>query len=613
MAITAITVSKCFSYINDVQRRKLKINITSDSPADLKKKKVSVYYDKTSLLIAESQYDEAIPSEFELPIDINLDEFISIVRHMGFSSYRLRVEENFSDGTVGVIFFSDIQFMDIYPEITNVLVSKTKDGVAEFVVTVKYYSPGVLIDIKNEKYNKTFTFKEYQYDADKEVWVSSMSILIDFGECHEKLKFTAVGNYKGDMLPCNSDWSTCVDVNGYIEGVCMITNWQRGTNVFWDSPANDSIRDLQRTKKSGHLLVTYYAQVTTTRTNSLMTRLETAQGALHPPMTIHSLQASDNKDVSTTSIDGTDDFVAVWAGNFSGHYQIYVRKFTANQNSIGSPQIQEIAISGNDGDYVCPRIIYNPASNLLLATWVSVIEKKIQGVYLDPNTLEKMSYDFDISLNIYSGYINRQIDLGVTKVENIVLMNHGDQVIVSYLERLGELRFMSIGKPVGGTPPVHSSTQYSQAGMGKFHAVLDAKSNNIMLVYVLGMDIYGTKLKMFAADEAEVYDAIKINSISSGQPSFPYINQVSNSQNKSEFHVAWSSATMGAFFNRFDDNFFAIDAETRVNETGLNTMFPKLAASDNQIAMLFQANRLNAIPLSGTGIISYITDHASNP
>lgn len=63
---------------------------------------------------------------------------------------------------------------------------------------------------------------------------------------------------------------------------------------------------------------------------------------------------------------------------------------------------------------------------------------------------------------------------------------------------------------------------------------------------------------------------------------------------------------MGAFFNRFETNFFAIDAETRVNEQGTGNMYPKLVASDNQIAMLFQATKFNTVALKGQGILSYV-------
>ncbi|CAI0716929.1 Uncharacterised protein [Serratia entomophila] len=608
MAITEIKVSECFSYIEDAGKRRFEIKIFSASSNDLKDKGVSVYYDETDLLLAATGIEKNLQPAFELALDQNVEEFMSIVRKEGFKTYRIRVEENIADGTIGEVFFNDIQFLDVEPEITNIIIDDDDEqGTANVQVLVKYYSPGVSLSLTNEKYDKEFEFSDFEYDEVLEVWKSEILVDKSFGKCNEKLKFSINGEYLGVDLPCTSEWSTHIELDETLNGVCMNTNWQPGFNIFWDDVSNDSIRDLQVTSKSGYMLATYYAPQASTRNYTLMTRMQTPAGALRQPLSICNLQGGINKDANTTTIDGTDNFVAVWAGNFSGRFKIYGRPFTAGQNGITSTEFQEIDLSGGNGDYTCPRIIYNPTSKLLLATWVSVAEKKIQGVFLDPNTLEKMSYDFDISTNIHTGYNSAGIDLGTTTVENIVLMNHGEKIVIAYLEKVGELKFLSIGKPVGGTPPVNPMTQYSQAQMGKFHAALDPQTNNIMLVYVLGQDIYGAKLKVFAKEGAEVYAANKLNSISSGNPSFPYINKAVTAQENYEFHVAWSSASLGAFFNRFDENFFSIDAETQVNGASNNSsMYPKLAASDNQLAMLFQATRYDSIALKGQGILSYV-------
>ncbi|BEM58647.1 hypothetical protein SME22J_25080 [Serratia marcescens] len=606
MAITEIKVSECFSYIEDAGKRRFEIKIFSASSNDLKDKGVSVYYDETDLLLATTGIEKNLQPAFELALDQNVEEFMSIVRKEGFKTYRIRVEEDIAGGAKGEIFFSDIQFLDVEPEITNIIIDD-EQGTANVQILVKYFSPDVSLSLINEKYDKEFEFSDFEYDEALEVWKSEILVDKSFGKCNENLKFSIIGEYLGTALPCISEWSTHIELDETLNGVCMNTSWQPGFNIFWDDVANDSIRDLQVTSKSGHMLATYYAPVSSTGNYTLMTRMQTATGALRPPLSICTLQARINKDANTTAIDGTDNFVAVWAGNFSGRFKIYGRPFTAGQNGITSTEIQEIDLSGGNGDYTCPRIIYNPTSKLLLATWVSVAEKKIQGVFLDPNTLEKMSYDFDISTTIHTGYNNASIDLGTTTTENIVLMNHGDKFVIAYLEKLGELKFLSIGKPVGGTPPVNLMTQYSQAQMGKFHAALDPQTNNIMLVYVFGQDIYGAKLKVFAKEGEEVYAANKLNSISSGSPSFPYINKVVTSQETYEFHVAWSSTSLGAFYNRFDENFFSIDAETRVNDaSGNSSMYPKLVASDNQLAMLFQATRYNSTPLQREGILSYV-------
>lgn len=607
MAITDVRVSECFSYINDVDKRKFKVEIISELASDLRNKGVSVYYGDTSLLLAKTGVVALLQPSFELAIDTNVEAFLKIVSKEGFKAYQIKVDVNLSNGTTEGSFYSNIQFMDIEPNIYDYIITdNVGSDLANVEVLVKYYSPGVSLSLINEKHNKRYPFVDFEYDETLEVWRSQVVVDKSIGKCHEELSFSIIGEYIGEELPCTSEWSARIDLDETLNGVCMNTNWQKNLNIFWDDVSNDSLRDLQMTKKTGYLLATFYAPVATTTNYSLMTRMQTERGALLPPVSICAIQARINKDANTTAIDGTDDFVAVWAGNSTGKFKIYVRKLKATSTGIEPYKLQEIDISGANGDYTCPRIIYNPVSKLLLATWVSTVEKKIQGVFLDPDSLEKMSYDFDISTDIYAGYNNSNLELGTATTENIVLMNHGDKVVIGYLEKVGELKFLSIGKPSGGTPPISVMAPYSRAQMGKFHAVLDELTNSIMLVYVLGQDIYGDKIRVFAYEGAETYAATKLSSTSIGSPSFPYINKAATAQEDYEFHVAWTSSSLGAYFNRFDTNFFAIDAELRVNEQGAGNMYPKLIASDSEIAMLFQATRFNTVALKGQGILSYV-------
>lgn len=607
MAITDIRVSECYSYIKSTNKTYLEIKISTESTSDLINKGVSVYYRDTQLLLAKTRIVNHLQPSFELAIDTNIEVFLAIVNREGFKSYGIRVEVNLPGGAVDGVFDSNIQFLDIEPKIYDYVISdNTGDDLASIEMLVKYYSAGVALALVNEKYAKRYPFENFEYDDVLEVWKSKLIVDKRFGECHEELFFSILGKYVGEDLPCKPEWSVRIDLDETLKGVCMNTNWQKNLNIFWDDTNNDSIRDLQMTKKSGHLLATFYAPVASTTNNSLMTRMQTAQGALLPPVPICVIPARINKDANTTAIDDTDDFVAVWAGNASGRFKIYVRKFTATPGGIQSSFLQEIDISGANGDYTCPRIIYNPVSQLLLATWVSTTEKKIQGVFLDPKSLEKMSYDFDISTIIYTGYNNASLELGTATTENIVLMNHREKVVIGFLEKAGELAFLSIAKPLAGIPPISTMTKYSQASMGKFHAVLDEIKNSIMLVYVRGQDIYGDIIRVFTSAGAGVYAATKLNSISSGSPSFPYINKAQTPQGNQEFHVAWTSTVMGAFFNRFDANFYMIDAETRVNDLGAGNMYPKLVASNNEIALLFQATKFNTVALKGVGILSYV-------
>jgi hypothetical protein len=177
MAITDIAVSKCFSYINDVDKRRFEIKISSESASDLKNKGVSVYYGDTPLLLAKTGVVPVLQPSFELEIDTNVGELLAIVSKEGFKSYPIRVEVNLPVGTLGESFDSNIQFMDIEPKIYDYIITdNVGSDLASVEVLVKYYSPGVSLSLINEKHNKRYPF---EYDEVLEVWKSKNLILVN--------------------------------------------------------------------------------------------------------------------------------------------------------------------------------------------------------------------------------------------------------------------------------------------------------------------------------------------------------------------------------------------------------------------------------------------------
>ncbi|MCP1477725.1 hypothetical protein J2Y88_000036 [Pseudomonas chlororaphis] len=400
----------------------------------------------------------------------------------------------------------------------------------------------------------------------------------------------------------------------------MNTKWLNGLNIFYDDSSNESLRGVLKTDVSGHLVGTYQGPKASGYT-TLYGRLETKNGTLRPSYLLPAFTQRTQKDVDTTPIQGSDDFVAVWASNDPGAFRIFARKYSVSERQgIGAP-FTETLISGSNGDYVCPRVIYNPANCQLFACWIGVTERQLQGIWLDKDTLEPTSYPVMITSAVYPTLFNPGADLDTSTYENIVLMNHGDGVIVSVQETLSKINFLRVGSPTSGKSPVNLMTSYSQTGMGKFHATFDTVHNNIMLVYIgTSAYVYGDRVRVFGkADqsEAEQYQSdqelqalspVRLNNnvYASSQP---YISAMPDACGVIDFLVTWSTGYTGIFFNRFDDAFIPLAAETSINPNDSGNTFPKAVASDNQIAVLLQATRFNGNALGAQGILAYVSNY----
>ncbi|AMS16974.1 hypothetical protein A3218_22705 [Pseudomonas chlororaphis] len=400
----------------------------------------------------------------------------------------------------------------------------------------------------------------------------------------------------------------------------MNTKWLNGLNIFYDDSSNESLRGVLKTDVSGHLVGTYQGPKASGYT-TLYGRLETKNGTLRPSYLLPAFTQRTQKDVDTTPIQGSDDFVAVWASNDPGAFRIFARKYSVSERQgIGAP-FTETLISGSNGDYVCPRVIYNPANCQLFACWIGVTERQLQGIWLDKDTLEPTSYPVMITSAVYPTLFNPGADLDTSTYENIVLMNHGDGVIVGVQETLSKINFLRVGSPTSGKSPVNLMTSYSQTGMGKFHATFDTAHNNIMLVYIgTSAYVYGDRVRVFGkADqsEAEQYQSdqelqalspVRLNNnvYASSQP---YISAMPATCGVIDFLVTWSTGYTGIFFNRFDDAFIPLAAETSINPNDSGNTFPKAVASDNQIAVLLQATRFNGNALGAQGILAYVSNY----
>ncbi|WP_333678123.1 hypothetical protein [Dyella sp.] len=402
----------------------------------------------------------------------------------------------------------------------------------------------------------------------------------------------------------------------------MNTNWQDGLNILFDGPYNESPRAALCTAVSGQLIGAYTGYDGTVWT--LYTRMQTTNGALRPPYLMPAFTRNNQKDIDLTAIDGTNEMVAVWASSHNnGLYRVYARKYSVSDQGVGTPfpPYPEILASGENGNYVCPRVIYNPTSGLTFVCWASDNERELQGIWLD-RSLEEQSYRFGISKDIYSTFYYSGTELGIAANENIVLMNQRDSVIVAIQETLSKINFYRVERPVFGSSRVTLITSYPQANMGKFHAVLDQSRSTIMLVYVGPQSyVYGDRLRVFGlqddspdgsptphAEDNQPRAGIRLNNATyaTGMPYIAALPAQKGQEGPPGFVVAWSCANYGIYYNHFDELFNPMAAERQINPNDSANNYPKVLVSDNQVAIVMQASRFNNNSLAGYGVLTNV-------
>ncbi|WP_033075476.1 hypothetical protein [Sphingopyxis sp. MWB1] len=399
----------------------------------------------------------------------------------------------------------------------------------------------------------------------------------------------------------------------------MNSNWGRGLDIFYDGTGHETFGTAISTELSAHL-VGFFSSAAAPHTRMILGRLRTGKGVRFPMdrMTVYSERIQ--KDVSATTVKGTDEFIATWASEYpSGQNRIYAREYDVTQRGIAAcyPEIQ---VSQSDGEYVCPRIIHNPEKDLIFACWISQADKQLQGLWFRRHGFATASYPIMVTDRLHGTFLKAYgaVEANLATDVNIVLMNHGDGVIVALQEAASKINFYRIGAPQAGNSTVTLLTSYSDSSLKKFHTAFDPVNNRIMLVFVGASDyIYGEKLQLFRSGESwkaqpvtgpegEILAPIRLNE-ALNSCSFPFVCAVAPDEGPAEFLLCWSAAAKGIFVNRFNSDFYSLKEEQAINVGNAGNQYPRIVMSDNQGAVLFKST------LTGDAVQIYVDDLATMP
>jgi hypothetical protein len=407
----------------------------------------------------------------------------------------------------------------------------------------------------------------------------------------------------------------------------MDSNWFPGLNIFYDGTGNETFAAALRTDESAHL-IGLYSSAAAPAARMILGRVQAGNGVLLGMSRMAVFSERTQKDIAMVAVEGSDEFVAIWASEYPDAYnRIYVRNgFIHDRFGIGTP-FAETQISGSNGHYVCPRIVYNAEHDLIFACWVSQTDQELQGLWLRRDILEAASYPISITTALHAPFLTAygNVEINHAVDVNIVVMRHGDDVIVGLQESASKINFYRVSMPAAGNSTVTLMTSYSQSDMGKFHADFDPVNNQIMLVYI-GTDsfVYGERLRVFGRDGAwraeatpgrdgEALAPTRLNAAVHAA-SFPFIAAAPVQNEAAEFLVAWSAGVQGTYVNRFNSDFNPVRAEQAINAGDtLDHKNPRIVTSANQFAVLFRATRYNNIDLRGEGVLAYVAAHTAMP
>lgn len=400
----------------------------------------------------------------------------------------------------------------------------------------------------------------------------------------------------------------------------MDSNWGRGLDVFYDGAGNEVFSDAVSTSKSAHLMGLFSSAASPAK-RMILGRLRTGTGVRFPMnrMTVYSEKTQ--KDASVTAIKGTDEFVAIWASEYpTGFNRIYMRDYEVRPRGIASCYA-EVQISQSDGHYVCPRVIYSAKNDLLFACWISQTDKQLQGLWLRRDGFNAASYPVTITDKLHATFLTASgaVEANIATDVNIVLMEHGDGVIVALQEAGSKINFFRIGAPQAGNSPVTLLASYSDSTMKKFHACLDTVENQIILTFIGTSDyVYGERLQLFLATDGwsarpvegpdgEILAPVRLNE-ALHTCSFPYIAAIPPEEGApAEFLLTWSAGTNGIFINRFNSALQPLREELAVNVGNAGNQYPRIVMSGNQGAVLFRAD------LTSYGVQVFVDELATMP
>ncbi len=407
------------------------------------------------------------------------------------------------------------------------------------------------------------------------------------------------------------------------------TYWLPGLNILFDDTYRNLLKHCDKTSANQHLVGVYQSIEGSNR--RIYGRVHSATGLTLPPTVLTPQAPGIDKDFQPAPIPESNDFAGIWSSNQQGgNYRIYVRKYMVDGRQGIQYFNSEQQLSGSDNHYICPRIIYNEEAQLFFACWISIKEKTLQGIWmsLNGNTFSAASYPVTITSALYTNFLNYTAEIDENVTQRIVLMNHGDGVIVALQEAASKINFFRVGRPVMGGSAVNLMLSYSHASMGRFAAVYDPLSSHIMLVFIAptgGVNgVLGMRLRVFnrrgrwyarpsRGRGGHILAPVQLNMHAKNMRT-PNIIILSEKNGEHEFLVSWCEVPPTpvpgprvdpVYFSKFDMFFNRLGREKEVNR-GAVCGPGELAASENQIAFMFHSTHIDGVTLRSEGVLSNV-------
>lgn len=385
-----------------------------------------------------------------------------------------------------------------------------------------------------------------------------------------------------------------------------------------DTATNDTIDGLVATDTSNHLVTGFTSQEGAIPTTH-MARVMAATGQLTGASIIPRHYTGTQRGIHYVSPPGTDSIVPVWTSNHVGNiFTIFATRYLADSSGL-KEDASTVQISSGGGYNIHPRIIFCPrvaTDALLMVSWVNVTSnvRTLRGVFVSPDTLLPESIEFVISDNIDSGYSANSGDLNTSLTHNITLTHYSNRVYVTYKENANELNIKEVSMPVSGRVDVAQYSKYGATGIGKFDVTLKnhATLPELMLVYAIpnqsqGVLLYANTIRLFTSTETLPAPVSLTPDAGVSQPVIHEAFKTKDGRKSDnpanieayEFVVAWNRTAGGVSYRTYNEYFQPIATQVDINRTDTGTISPRLATSDNQLAIYHQAGAKSGLRSAG--------------
>ncbi|MDH0302923.1 MULTISPECIES: hypothetical protein [unclassified Pseudomonas] len=391
-------------------------------------------------------------------------------------------------------------------------------------------------------------------------------------------------------------------------GVLFSSPTQWWDSIIHDTAANDLMDTLVLTERSNHLVTGFTSTVQGTNTTH-MASVMSNRGVLSQPVVVPRIYTGIQRGIHYAAIPGTDNIVPVWASNHDTNiFNIYLSRYEVDEfgmrDNYGTRNV-----SGSGGYNIHPRIVYCPQAGtqgLLLVTWVNVTGTvgSIKGTYYDVATLTPRSPEFEITRVIDAGYRANTTDLNTSLTHAITLTYYSNTVYAVYKENASTLRIVQVGLPIQGRVEIYPFSSLGATSINRFDITLrdDPFTPELMIVYTRqqpnqGILLYGDTIALFPWSAALPAPVTLTQMAGVSQPSIVEAHRTSDGKKPSdptkitrfEYIVAWNRTAGGVSYARYNEQFRPIGPERNINHNDNLVTNPRVATSDNQIAIYTEA------------------------